>query len=285
MGFSRQEYWSGLPCLSPGDLLNSGIEPGSPTLQADSLPSERPGKPNLPPEVTCFCQAPQALQKSVANPGGMKKSQVPFSHLKRKAGSEKPGPPRPNPAEMAVSSDEAATGGCMGNLRNQSTPRNPAYCWYLTHTHTHKHTHSHVLTHSDTHTHTQSHTVIHTHRIPYSYTVTHTHTVTQVTHTESHTHTQSHTHTVTYSHTHTHTHTHTLPITPAQSQKKGHLTPPFTSFLSLLFFPFTYARGIDHGFSVSSTNWPPSAHQVLCPTCPRQKEEPLHLENLYPLLY
>ena len=37
MGFSRQEYWSGLPFPSPGDLPNSGIEPGSPALQADSL--------------------------------------------------------------------------------------------------------------------------------------------------------------------------------------------------------------------------------------------------------
>ena len=44
MGFSRQEYWSGLPSPSPGDLPNSGIRPGSPTLQADSLPSEPPGK-------------------------------------------------------------------------------------------------------------------------------------------------------------------------------------------------------------------------------------------------
>ena len=44
MGFSRQEYWSGLPGLSPGDLLNPGIQPGSPTLQADSLPSEPPGE-------------------------------------------------------------------------------------------------------------------------------------------------------------------------------------------------------------------------------------------------
>ena len=43
--FSRQEYWSGLPFPSPGDLPNPGIEPGSPTLQADSLPSEPPGKP------------------------------------------------------------------------------------------------------------------------------------------------------------------------------------------------------------------------------------------------
>ena len=40
MGFSRQEYWSGLPYPSPGDLPNPGIEPGSPALQADSLPSE-----------------------------------------------------------------------------------------------------------------------------------------------------------------------------------------------------------------------------------------------------
>ena len=40
MEFSRQEYWSGLPVPSPGDLSNPGIKPGSPTLQADSLPSE-----------------------------------------------------------------------------------------------------------------------------------------------------------------------------------------------------------------------------------------------------
>ena len=40
MGFSRQEYWGGLPFSSPGDLPNPGIEPGSPALQADTLPSE-----------------------------------------------------------------------------------------------------------------------------------------------------------------------------------------------------------------------------------------------------
>ena len=38
MGFSRQEYWGGFPCPPPGDLPNPGIEPGSPALQADSLP-------------------------------------------------------------------------------------------------------------------------------------------------------------------------------------------------------------------------------------------------------
>ena len=45
MGFSRQEYWSGLPFFSPGDLPDPGIEPRSPALEADSLPSEPPGKP------------------------------------------------------------------------------------------------------------------------------------------------------------------------------------------------------------------------------------------------
>ena len=45
MGFSRQEYWSGLPFLSPGDLRNPGIKPGSPTLQADALLSEPAGEP------------------------------------------------------------------------------------------------------------------------------------------------------------------------------------------------------------------------------------------------
>ena len=45
MGFSRQEYWSGFPVLSPGDLLDPRIKPKSPTLQADSLPCEPPGKP------------------------------------------------------------------------------------------------------------------------------------------------------------------------------------------------------------------------------------------------
>ena len=46
MGFSRQECWSGLPFPSPGGLFDPGIEPGSPVLQADALPSEPPGKPS-----------------------------------------------------------------------------------------------------------------------------------------------------------------------------------------------------------------------------------------------
>ena len=45
-GFSRKEYWRGLPCPPPGDLPNPGIKPRPTALQADSLPSEPPEKPN-----------------------------------------------------------------------------------------------------------------------------------------------------------------------------------------------------------------------------------------------
>jgi len=45
MGFSRQEYWSGVPLPSPGDLPDPRIEPRSPSFQADTLTSEPPGNP------------------------------------------------------------------------------------------------------------------------------------------------------------------------------------------------------------------------------------------------
>ena len=45
--FSRKEYWSGLPCPSPGDLLNPGIKPRSPAFKVESLPFEIPEKVNF----------------------------------------------------------------------------------------------------------------------------------------------------------------------------------------------------------------------------------------------
>ena len=54
MGFSRQEYWSGLPLPSPGDLPDLEIKPGSPALQSNSLPSEPPGKPQYLTKYFCF---------------------------------------------------------------------------------------------------------------------------------------------------------------------------------------------------------------------------------------
>ena len=58
MGFPRQEYWSGLPFPSPGDLPNPGLKPGSLALQLDSLPTELPGKPTkgYPQLNTCTKQ-------------------------------------------------------------------------------------------------------------------------------------------------------------------------------------------------------------------------------------
>ena len=66
IGFSRQEYWSGLPFCSPGDLPDPGIEPRSPALQADALPSELPGKPH----TICMLTATKSLQScpTLCNP-------------------------------------------------------------------------------------------------------------------------------------------------------------------------------------------------------------------------
>ena len=53
MGFSRQEYWSGLPFPSPGALPDPGIESRSPALQTDSLPTELQGKSELHQMISC----------------------------------------------------------------------------------------------------------------------------------------------------------------------------------------------------------------------------------------
>ena len=70
MGFPRQEYWSRLPFPPPWDLPDPGIEPGSPALQVDSLPSEPPGKAgdwgtipdHWPPPLTAWGLAPNRAQ-------------------------------------------------------------------------------------------------------------------------------------------------------------------------------------------------------------------------------
>ena len=59
MGFSRQEFWSGLPLPSPGDPPDPGIEPGSPALQTDALPSEQdPVKQLLPTQAAMGSTVP-----------------------------------------------------------------------------------------------------------------------------------------------------------------------------------------------------------------------------------
>ena len=63
MGFSRQEYWSGVPLPSPGHLPDPGIEPRSPALQADTLQSE---PPEMPVSVTGELKAPGTGKSSIA---------------------------------------------------------------------------------------------------------------------------------------------------------------------------------------------------------------------------
>ena len=68
-GFSRQEYWSRLPCPPPEDLPNPGTEPRSPALQVDSLPSELPGKPkNTGVGILSLLQGIFLTQKSNQGP-------------------------------------------------------------------------------------------------------------------------------------------------------------------------------------------------------------------------
>ena len=55
VGFPRQKYWSGLPFPSPGDIPYPGIEPGSPVLQVDSLPTELGGNPVLFLQLKKLC--------------------------------------------------------------------------------------------------------------------------------------------------------------------------------------------------------------------------------------
>ena len=92
MEFSRQEYWSRLPFPSPGDLPDPGIKPRSPTLQADALPSEPPGKP-APSLSTGKCKV-KRWDRGERRAKSMSRSPVPLpsecSHVRGEAqgGSE-----------------------------------------------------------------------------------------------------------------------------------------------------------------------------------------------------
>ena len=79
MGFSKQEYWSRLPCPPPGDLPSPGIKPGSPAMQADPLPSEPPGKP-ITLEIITFATGIVQIKKMrhTVDPGTFLEFQIPF---------------------------------------------------------------------------------------------------------------------------------------------------------------------------------------------------------------
>ena len=82
MGFSRQEYWSGLPFPSPGDLPNPGIKPGSPALGADALTSEPPGKPSSKISTSHFLGEPDiCFSKDRVQSAKSSRSQLKCTHL------------------------------------------------------------------------------------------------------------------------------------------------------------------------------------------------------------
>ena len=76
MGFSRQEYWNGLPFLSRGDLPDSGIEPRSSALQADALTSEPPGKcAEYSKRVTMNARPNTSAVREWKTPGSLEQAQ------------------------------------------------------------------------------------------------------------------------------------------------------------------------------------------------------------------
>ena len=97
--FSRQEYWSGLPCPPPGDLPNAGIEPGFHTLQADSLPDEPPGKP-MNTGVGSLSLLQEIFLTQEWNQG--------LPHCRQTLPAEPPGKPRDNIMGLTVLSRVAA---------------------------------------------------------------------------------------------------------------------------------------------------------------------------------
>ena len=70
IGFSRQQYWSGLPFPSPGDPPNPGTEPGSPELEADALTSEPPEKPHAAAAAKSLQSCPTLCDPTDGSPPG-----------------------------------------------------------------------------------------------------------------------------------------------------------------------------------------------------------------------
>ena len=83
IGFSRQEYWSGLPFPSPGDLPNPGIEPRSPALQADTLTSETPGKSLVMALLNHKKEENTAVHNNMDGPGGHMLSEISQTEKKK----------------------------------------------------------------------------------------------------------------------------------------------------------------------------------------------------------
>jgi len=106
MEFSRQVYWSGFPFPSPGDLPDPGIEPGSPTLQADALLAEPPEKPRKADQIRSVAQSCPTLCDPMnrSTPGLPVQHQLPEftqTHVHRVSDAIQPSHPPSSPSPPA----------------------------------------------------------------------------------------------------------------------------------------------------------------------------------------
>ena len=135
--FLRQEYWNGLPFPSPRDFPEPGIEPGSPALQADSLPSEPPGKTKWPKSKTLrilnVCENVKQLEHSYTAAGNTKL----YSHFSlelpvpnRPVTESLPSRARPGLGDMFPSHSVKAQGssGLNQMIQRSKEPQGSALC-------------------------------------------------------------------------------------------------------------------------------------------------------------
>ena len=122
MGFSRQEYWSGLPMPSPGDLPDLGIEPASPALAGGFFTSEPPGKPR--PADVCMCSVVPDSFRPHGPPGSSVQG---IFHQEYWSGM-----PFPTPGDLPNPGMESTSPPLMGGFLIIAPPRKPwVSCWYL----------------------------------------------------------------------------------------------------------------------------------------------------------
>ena len=119
LGFSRQEYWSGLPFPSPGDLPNPGTEPRSPALQADTLPSEPPGKLSVQFSLVAQLCSTLCTPMNCSTPGLPVYHQLPEftqTHVHRVSDAIQPSHPLSSPCPPAPQSLPASESFPMSQL-------------------------------------------------------------------------------------------------------------------------------------------------------------------------
>ena len=116
MGFSRQEYWSGFPFPSPGDVPDPGMEPRSPALRADTLPSEPPGKPDS--EQLANPSEDEALTTHLPGRGGRRR-------LQASKGPWAPADSPPLGSASPLALPQGAAGGTKAHVCTSHRPQNP----------------------------------------------------------------------------------------------------------------------------------------------------------------